>query len=323
MKRKAATIAFLLLFGHFFFLSAQNTRDNEADYSESKPSEEHHTTPGRPLSRLELLDRFSFKLDSLKHQISSGGNCPPLHLFNRASSSVETAKELYRKNPDDSKAASVFDICSVLTQAAVLEMEAELYLYKAEIMNKQQDLLYAELHNIHKAKNLLHRSYAVLLEEKLDISHQTLEKEREKARAMMEEAQSRFSELQSELINVSEDARGTIISMSDILFDIGKATLKPELKTSLARIAGILIVYRDIQVLVEGHTDNVGSNDFNMRLSRQRADNVKNFLIGQGVCSGRLSSEGYGFHRPVGDNSTEDGRRQNRRVDLVIQDSRL
>lgn len=147
--------------------------------------------------------------------------------------------------------------------------------------------------------------------------------ERAKAEARQAEAKEKLNKLQSKLIKVTQDARGIILSMSDILFDVDKASLKPDLQTSLAKVAGILSVYQELEVSVEGHTDNTGSDEHNMKLSEQRAKNVLDFLVSQGIDAARLSSKGYGKTRPVGDNSTKEGRQKNRRVDLVIHDKSI
>ncbi|MBR2210855.1 MAG: OmpA family protein [Fibrobacter sp.] len=168
------------------------------------------------------------------------------------------------------------------------------------------------------------------LQKKLEAEHAALEaekkalaEERAKAEARQKEAMNKLNELQSKLIQVSQDARGIILSMSDILFDVDKATLKQDLKTSLAKVAGILTVYQQFNVSIEGNTDNTGSADHNMKLSQQRADNVKNFLVEQGIDAGRLSAKGLGMTMPIADNNTKEGRQKNRRVDLVIQDKVL
>ena len=150
-----------------------------------------------------------------------------------------------------------------------------------------------------------------------------LAEERAKAEARQNEARNKLNDLQSKLIQVTEDARGIILSMSDILFDVDKATLKPDLKTSLAKVAGILSVYQELNVSVEGHTDNTGSAEHNLKLSEQRAKNVLDFLVSQGIEAARLSSKGYGMTVPVADNATKEGRQKNRRVDLVIKDKVL
>ena len=150
-----------------------------------------------------------------------------------------------------------------------------------------------------------------------------LAEERAKAEARQQEAMNKLNELQSQMIQVSKDARGIILSMSDILFAVNKADLKADLKTSLAKVAGILSVYQQFNVSIEGNTDNTGSEEHNMKLSQQRADNVKAFLVEQGIAEDRLTAKGLGMTMPVADNSTKEGRQKNRRVDLVIQDKAL
>ena len=150
-----------------------------------------------------------------------------------------------------------------------------------------------------------------------------LAEERAKAEARQQEAMNKLNELQSQMIQVTKSARGIILSMSDILFDVNKASLKADLKTSLAKVAGILSVYQQFNVSIEGNTDNTGSEEHNMKLSQQRADNVKAFLVEQGIAEDRLTAKGLGMTMPVADNSTKEGRQKNRRVDLVIQDKAL
>ncbi|OWV06223.1 flagellar motor protein MotB [Fibrobacter sp. UWH3] len=157
----------------------------------------------------------------------------------------------------------------------------------------------------------------------LEAEKKALAEERAKAEARQQDAMNKLNELQSKLIQVSKDARGIILSMSDILFDVNKATLKSDLKTSLAKVAGILSVYQQFNVSIEGNTDNTGSEEHNMKLSQQRADNVMNFLVEQGIEAGRLTAKGLGMSMPIADNSTKEGRQKNRRVDLVIQDKAL
>lgn len=161
------------------------------------------------------------------------------------------------------------------------------------------------------------------LQKKLAEEQKALAEERAKAEARQQDAMNKLNELQSQMIQVSKDARGIILSMSDILFAVNKADLKADLKTSLAKVAGILSVYQQFNVSIEGNTDNTGSEEHNMKLSQQRADNVKAFLVEQGIDEGRLTAKGLGMSMPIADNSTKEGRQKNRRVDLVIQDKAL
>ncbi|SHK33532.1 OmpA family protein [Fibrobacter sp. UWEL] len=157
----------------------------------------------------------------------------------------------------------------------------------------------------------------------LEAEKKALAEERAKAEARQAEAMNKLNELQSKMIQVSKDARGIILSMSDILFAVNKADLKQDLKTSLAKVAGILSVYQQFNVSIEGNTDNTGSEEHNMKLSQQRADNVMKFLVDQGIEESRLTAKGLGMTMPIADNATKEGRQKNRRVDLVIQDKAL
>jgi outer membrane protein OmpA-like peptidoglycan-associated protein len=140
-------------------------------------------------------------------------------------------------------------------------------------------------------------------------------------RKQKEEAEKKLEALRSKAISVFKDARGTILSMSDILFETAKADLKPELKENLAEVAGILkTLLNESNVTVEGYTDNVGKAESNKKLSEQRAGAVMKYLIDRGVDKKRLKSVGYGASKFVADNNTEEGKAKNRRVELVIKD---
>ena len=120
------------------------------------------------------------------------------------------------------------------------------------------------------------------------------------------------------VLNTQETARGLIVNLSDVLFDTGKYTLKPDTKIKLAKVAGILQAYPGLKVQVEGYTDNVGGQEYNQKLSENRAQTVGDFLVAQGVPLANVTATGFGLNSPVADNSTAAGRAQNRRVQLVV-----
>jgi outer membrane protein OmpA-like peptidoglycan-associated protein len=120
------------------------------------------------------------------------------------------------------------------------------------------------------------------------------------------------------ILETRETARGLIVNMSDVLFDSGKYTLKPGAREKLAKIGGIILAHPGLKLEVEGHTDNVGSDEYNQRLSEQRANSVRDYLVSQGVSADSVTALGLGKTRPVTDNSTAAGRQQNRRVELVV-----
>ena len=105
---------------------------------------------------------------------------------------------------------------------------------------------------------------------------------------------------------------------SAILFDTGKAKLKPASEKDLTEFAGVLKQYPETNIIVEGHTDNVGKKAKNKKLSETRAQSVIGFLDGHGVVKTRVTAVGYADDRPVGDNATDAGRQANRRVEIQI-----
>jgi outer membrane protein OmpA-like peptidoglycan-associated protein len=120
------------------------------------------------------------------------------------------------------------------------------------------------------------------------------------------------------VLETTETARGLVINLGDVLFDSGRYTLKTNAQIALAKVSTILELYPDLKVQVEGYTDSVGGDAYNLKLSENRANAVHDFLIQNGVPAGNVTSVGYGKADPVASNATADGRRQNRRVNMVI-----
>ena len=140
----------------------------------------------------------------------------------------------------------------------------------------------------------------------------------QQAAAQAAEIRERLRQQLSEVLQTRETARGLIMNMSDVLFDFNKFTLKPEAREKLAKVSGILLAYPNLKVQVEGYTDNIGTDEYNQKLSEQRAGAVRDYLTAQSVAQGNISAQGYGKADPIADNSTNAGRAQNRRVQLVV-----
>ncbi len=140
------------------------------------------------------------------------------------------------------------------------------------------------------------------------------------AQAEAEKAQLRAQLLDqlNSILQTRDTARGLIVNMSDVLFDTGSATLKPGAREKLAKISGILLAHKGLTLQIEGHTDSVGSDEFNQQLSERRAASVFEFLAGEGVPAESMSSRGFGKTQPVASNDTAEGRQRNRRVELVV-----
>jgi outer membrane protein OmpA-like peptidoglycan-associated protein len=120
------------------------------------------------------------------------------------------------------------------------------------------------------------------------------------------------------ILETRETQRGLIVNINDVLFDTAQYTLKPGAREKLAKVSGIILAYPGLKIQLEGHTDSVGSDDYNMKLSQQRGDSVRTYLVSQGVAADTVTATGLGKADPVATNDNAAGRQQNRRVDMVV-----
>jgi len=140
----------------------------------------------------------------------------------------------------------------------------------------------------------------------------------EQAEREKQELRDKLAEQLNRVLQTRDSARGLIVSMADVLFDTGKYTLRPVAREKLAKLSGILLTYSTLTLELEGHTDNVGTDESNLRLSERRANAVRDFLIHEGIDSSSVAARGFGEDVAVATNETSAGRQENRRVELVV-----
>ena len=179
------------------------------------------------------------------------------------------------------------------------------------------------------------RAEAILIEKELEAQRREMaaiaaqiRASRQQAAAAQKEAKvlgqqkTRLAELlrrsMSQVAETRDTAQGVVLSMPDILFDLNKTTIKTDAKMVLAKLAGILLVMNEFQIRVEGYTDSSGAPEYNLKLSEQRAAAVVSFMSEQGINPRRSSSVGFGIKKPIADNSSAEGRKKNRRVEIVL-----
>ena len=129
---------------------------------------------------------------------------------------------------------------------------------------------------------------------------------------------ARLLEQFNRILETRDTPRGLVVNMGDVLFDFGKYDLRPEAREKLAKLSGIILAHSGLELAVEGHTDNVGSDELNQNLSEKRAETVRAYLIQQGLAGASVTSRGFGETAPVADNATTEGRQRNRRVEIVV-----
>ena len=169
------------------------------------------------------------------------------------------------------------------------------------------------------------RAEADLAVQKAQQDRQAAQAEIERARRTADESRRDQQQLRQQLaeqfnkiLETRDTARGLIVNMSDVLFDVGTWTLKPGAREKLAKISGILLAHPGLNLEVEGHADSTGSEQFNQVLSERRASAVRDFLIQQGVHWASIAARGFGESQPVASNDTAVGRQLNRRVEMEV-----
>jgi outer membrane protein OmpA-like peptidoglycan-associated protein len=156
--------------------------------------------------------------------------------------------------------------------------------------------------------------------QKEEAQRATQEAERARAEAVRqkEEMRSRLLAQLNQVLQTRDTVRGLVVNMPDVLFDFNKYTLKPAARERLARVSGIVLAYPDLKLEIEGHTDSIGSEEYNQTLSEKRAATVRDYLVSSGVSIANVVARGLGKSDPVADNSSAAGRKLNRRVEMIV-----
>ena len=154
-----------------------------------------------------------------------------------------------------------------------------------------------------------------------EIDHLAYLAEQKAAIAQSQAVEQRSQDELLQQLRAERTDRGVVVTLEDVLFEVNGAELQPGAQVELLRLVEYLEQHPDRKILIEGHTDNSGSSEYNLQLSDLRAQSVESFLIGSGVPADRVRSIGYGETRPEAPNDSATGRQQNRRVEIVILDA--
>ncbi len=151
-----------------------------------------------------------------------------------------------------------------------------------------------------------------------DSLRQQAEKDKQRAEYEKQELRARLLQQLNSILATRDSARGLVANMSDVLFRSGSFELLPGARERLAKVSGIVLAYPSLHVAIEGHTDGIGTDDYNQQLSERRAQAVRDYFVQQGINSSAVEAHGYGKTEPVASNETTEGRQQNRRVELIL-----
>jgi outer membrane protein OmpA-like peptidoglycan-associated protein len=228
---------------------------------------------------------------------------------------VEAAAEAQRLALEKQQAAADAERARAQAAAEAQRLEQQRAEAAAVAQRAEQERLAAEA-----ARTAAENARAAALAQQ-QAAQQEAERARLAAEAATRERDEMRTRLQQQLnlvLETRESARGLIVNMSDVLFDVDKHTLRAGAREKLAKVAGILLAYPGLNIAVEGHTDSTGSDGYNQSLSERRAASVRDYLVSQSIAPANVTARGFGETMPVVSNDSAAGRQQNRRVELVV-----
>jgi outer membrane protein OmpA-like peptidoglycan-associated protein len=196
------------------------------------------------------------------------------------------------------------------TAAAEAQRQAELTAAKEAQMKAEADAAAM------RAKSAADAAAAeqAALRAKQEAAQADAERARQQAAALRASLLEQFNRV----LETTDTPRGLVVNMADVLFDTGKYDLRQEAQIKLAKLSGIILAHPGLNLAVEGYTDSTGSDELNMKLSDQRANAVRDYLVSQGLTADSVTAQGFGKSMPVADNSTAAGRQKNRRVEIIV-----
>ncbi len=206
------------------------------------------------------------------------------------------------------------------SRAPVAIKEAEAAVLAAEAPQKKKDAGLAQ-HLVFIADRKVDIAQAQAQSRLSEDQRKILSEQRETSRLDARTQEADDLRRQIDQLNAKQTDRGLVVTLGDVLFDTGKSSLKGGAANNLSKLSAFLNKYPDRTVVIEGHTDSVGSENSNFSLSQRRADSVKSYLMNQNVDSSRLSASGKGESSPVASNDSPVGRQQNRRVEVIISNT--
>ncbi len=220
---------------------------------------------------------------------------------------LQDARERYAQLSSDQQVQSaapepLFDAEQALERATEAESEA------------------LRSHQVYLADQYMDIARTVAQRKQLESNMQALTEQRDELRLRAREQELEKARAELAALEAERTARGLLVTLNDVFFETAQANLNPGAAPTLDKLASFMRNHPDQRVVVEGHTDSRGPEDYNKRLSERRANSVEDALVTRGIDSGRIVTRGYGEDRPIASNQTSGGRQLNRRVEIVFPD---
>jgi outer membrane protein OmpA-like peptidoglycan-associated protein len=267
---------------------------------------------GKAVSSLQMLENQVSSKAEKKQIITTARQTIQFAEDSRALSAQRQNAERIQKEQD---AAAASAAAKAKAQADVeAQRQAELTAAKEAQMKAESDAAAARAAAAADAASAKSQAEQAALQAK----EQAARDEAARAQAATLALRAQLLQQLNDVLQTTDTPRGLVVNMADVLFETGKHALSEDAKLKLAKLSGIIQAHPGLNLAIEGHTDTTGTPEFNLKLSQQRADTVREFLIAQGLGADTITAMGMGQDNPVADNSTAAGRQKNRRVEIIV-----
>jgi len=296
---------------------------------------------GNPLAMTPDIERVPLELYEARNAVeiakSRGAEADAAEIFSKAKGSLEIAENALARKADKKEIISTSRQTVQFAEdsrALAAQRQEERRIASEREAAAAQAKAQAEAKAAAEAAEATRKSdeeakrqaeLAAAKEAQMKAEADALKTKEEAAKADAERAKKAAADLRAQLLQqfnrileTRDTARGLVVNMGDVLFDFGKYDLRPDAREKLAKLSGIILGHPGLNLAVEGHTDNVGNDEVNQKLSEKRAETVRGYLIEQGLAESTVTSYGFGKTSPVSDNSSAAGRQKNRRVEIVV-----
>ncbi len=274
----------------------------------------------------EILSKATASLQMAENSLAS--NADKSKIITDARQTMQFAEDARALSAERQEAERIQNEKNAAAAAAAAKAKAEADAAAATEAKRQAELTAAreaQMKAEAAAQSAQQKAAAQLAAQQAAAEQAALQAKEQAARDEAARAQAATAALRAQLLRqlnevlqTTDTPRGLVVNMADVLFQTGKYALSQDAQLKLAKLSGIIQAHPGLNLAIEGHTDTTGSSDFNMKLSQQRADAVREFLISQGLAADTITAKGMGEENPVADNSTAAGRKLNRRVEIIV-----
>jgi outer membrane protein OmpA-like peptidoglycan-associated protein len=279
---------------------------NAVDIAKSKGAEQYAS---------EIFSKATSSLQMMENSLASKED--KSKIITNARATTQFAEDARALSAERQEAERIQKEKDAAAAAAAAKAKEEAEARAAEEARRQAELNAAKEAQM-KAEADAAAARAAAEQAALRAKEQAAKEEAGRAQAATQALRAQLLKQLNDVLQTTDTPRGLVVNMADVLFETGKYNLSTEAQLKLAKLTGIIQAHPGLNLAIEGYTDTTGTPDFNLKLSQQRADAVRQFLITQGLGPDTITSRGLGQENPISDNKTADGRKLNRRVEIIV-----